>query len=251
LLSVREAQVAFFAGFDTEVFPGLDCMTWLRANSNLRWCGYYLAPAPNRSPTGWPGRYEALKADWGVVPIYVGQQDPRTATAHYKPSSLLTAERGAIDAGDAVKLAWQDQFPGGTFVYLDWEYGGLDGAGARDYVKAWAAAVAAEGTFMPGVYCSHNTASGVVKLLNTIDPAPAARLWCWKVPSADNHPYLGDLGAVPAPDPAGCGFAGAIAWQRDQNTTVTLPDGAPAKSLKVDFSTAASADPAAPPAARA
>jgi hypothetical protein len=108
-----------YAGFDTEVYPGLDVMNWLQANTNLKWCGYYLAPAPNRGPTGWPGQYVSLSNQWGVVPIYVGQQDARTKSGSYVPSSILTSAQGTSDGQNAAALANADQFPEGTYIYLD------------------------------------------------------------------------------------------------------------------------------------
>lgn len=40
--------MAFFAGFDSLEYPKKKMMDWLNTNTNLVWCGYYLAPAPNR-----------------------------------------------------------------------------------------------------------------------------------------------------------------------------------------------------------
>jgi hypothetical protein len=128
-LLILEREMAFYAGFDTETYPGIDMMNWLQANTNLSWCGYYLAPAPNRSPTGWPGQFTSLSPQWGVVPIYVGQQDPTTGSGRYSPSSILTAAQGTQDGQAAANLAAGDQFPNGTCIYLDWESGGLTANG--------------------------------------------------------------------------------------------------------------------------
>jgi hypothetical protein len=124
----------FYAGFDSLDYPQAlatdsqqSVMDWLHANTNLTWCGYYLAPAPNRQTSGWSGQYGSIASSWGVLPIYVGQQDPRTATATYTPSSILTSEQGATDGGAAIGLLVADGFPIGSFLYLDWEYGGVDG----------------------------------------------------------------------------------------------------------------------------
>jgi hypothetical protein len=241
----RRVDMPFFAGFDTEVFSGQDLMAWLCTNSNLKWCGYYLAPAPNRPPSGWPGQYQALSANWGVAPIYVGQQDPRTSSDGYVPSSVLTSDQATIDGRNAADLVGADQFPPGTFIYLDWEYGGIDATGAVDYIKAWIIAVIGDGRFMPGIYCSHAIAAAIVNVLDTINPAPRARFWCWNVPTTASHPYNGDLIAVPTPDPANCEFPADV-WQRDQNAVVTFSDGAPMASLQVDFSTSRLVNPAAP-----
>ena len=32
------------AGFDRSEYPGDAEMKWLKANTNLKWCGYYLVP---------------------------------------------------------------------------------------------------------------------------------------------------------------------------------------------------------------
>jgi hypothetical protein len=115
----------FYAGFDVLSYPGREMMNWLSMNSNLKWCSYYLAPAPNRSPSGWNGQYGVINSRWGTLPIYVGQQDPRTAKPNYTPSSILSSNQGTIDGKNAADLAAADLFPQGTCVYLDWEYGSL------------------------------------------------------------------------------------------------------------------------------
>ena len=43
-----------FAGFDSSAYPGDVIMKWLRANTNLVWCGYYFGKTqviPGRA--GW------------------------------------------------------------------------------------------------------------------------------------------------------------------------------------------------------
>ncbi len=236
--------MAFYAGFDTMTYPGDDMMAWLKANSNLTWCGYYLAPAPNRSPTGWPGTYNALKDSWAPVPIYVGQQDPSTAHGDYTPSSILTADQGTRDGQDAANLAAGDAFPAGTYVFLDWESGSITAAGAKDYILAWMQSVLADGRMAPGIYCSHAVAPQIAADLDGLRPACDVRFWCWMVTNADPHPCQDDLTGVPAPDPAGCGFTGAVAWQREQQALVTLPEGAPTSQIELDFSSSISAQPA-------
>ena len=241
----------FYAGFDSKYYPGIVGMTWLSGNSNLKWCGYYLAPSPNRSPTGWVGQFTSLKTLWGVLPIYVGQQDPRTGREGYTPSSILTSDQGAIDGKNAANLAATDSFPQGTFVYLDWEYGGLDGDGSGDYIKAWIKAVIDDGRVMPGIYCSYKAAPQFIALIDAINPTPFVRFWCWRVKSSDEHPFAGDLTNIPAVDPSGCGFPGAAVWQCEQNADFTFPEGTPSGTWPFDFSTSSLADPGAPLATNA
>ena len=237
----------FHAGFDILQFPEA-AMDWLKANTNLVWCGYYLAPAPNRETSSWMGRFAALSGRWGLLPIYVGQQDPRTGRGNYQPSSILTAQQGTADAGSACDLVSREGFPAGSFVYLDWEYGDLDGNG-NDYIQAWISAVANDGRARPGIYCSHLVAPAIAGLIDSLNPTPATRFFCWRVQEADPHPFSGNVSSLPEIDPAGCGFAGAQVWQREQQAVVAFPDGAPVRSLMMDFSTSSLADPGAPVAA--
>jgi|SRR5471032_1436912 len=232
-----------YAGFDTKVYPKISMMTWLRSNSNLSWCGYYLAPAPNHGDNSWMGSYGLLRDDWGVAAIYVGQQDPSTGHGGYTPSSVLTAAQGGIDALDAVALTKNEGFPAGSAIYLDWESGGLDADGATDYVREWIRGVAGSQTFVPGIYCSHVIANAVVSEIDKIDPTPDVRFWCWKVPSADPHDFEGDISVLPTPNPGGCGFSPATAWQREQRALMTFANGAPIKSLELDISTSTRASP--------
>jgi hypothetical protein len=233
----------FSAGFDSKYYPGIDTMNYLSANSNLAWCGYYLAPAPNRGPTGWPGQYAALQPNWGVVPIYVGQQDPHTATPRYIPSSILTAAQGALDAADASNLATNDGFPPGTYIYLDWEYGGLDANGTA-YIQSWVQTLIGGGTFNPGIYCSHILSATMPAAVVAVDANSITRFWCWKIPPPT--PFDGNLAAIPAIDPAGCGFAGAIAWQREVDAKINFPPGSGLPSITVDFDTSSLQNPASP-----
>ena len=44
--------MAFYAGFDILQYPNMAMMNWLNQNTNLVWCGYYLAPAPKSDEFG-------------------------------------------------------------------------------------------------------------------------------------------------------------------------------------------------------
>jgi len=235
--------MAFHAGFDILQYPGT-AMDWLKANTNLVWCGYYLAPAPNRPNSGWMGTLGAIRQKWGVLPIYVGQQDPSTGTGGHVPSSILTKAQGAIDGTAACKLVAGEGFARGSFVYLDWESGGLSATGSTDYIRAWISTVAADGRAQPGIYCSH----AIANLIHAMNPAPNVRFFCWKVPNASPHPFTGNIASLPEIDPTGCGFPGAQSWQREQDAVVTFPNGAPVHSLMMDFNTSSLADPGLPAA---
>ncbi|WP_223879189.1 glycoside hydrolase domain-containing protein [Chitinimonas arctica] len=111
--------MAYFAGFDTSTFPGVQKMAWLKANTNLVWCGYYLAPAPSHPGTSWMGQRAALQAaGWGIAPVYVGQQLSSQPGSH-----TVTAAQGTIDGNQAAALLQTDGFGPGRWVYLDLENG--------------------------------------------------------------------------------------------------------------------------------
>ena len=82
-----------FAGFDRSDYPGDQVMSWLKANTNLVWCGYYLGPSPSHAGTTWMTRRAALAAaGWGVAPIYVGQQI--TGPGSHNPSTARESQMG-------------------------------------------------------------------------------------------------------------------------------------------------------------
>src|SRR5690348_997382 len=118
--------MAGFAGMDTRNYPGDAVMKNLMDNTNLRWTGFYLTPAPSqRNKLGWMwldrtkpansfSKREALTdMDRGLVPLYVGQQDPAEGSGN---STKLTTEQGAAHATDAIELAQQGGFPAGSVI---------------------------------------------------------------------------------------------------------------------------------------
>jgi hypothetical protein len=225
-----------YAGFDTDIFPGSDQMAWLLANTNLVWCGYYLAPTPSHGDDSWMGQRDDLAdAGWGIAPVYVGQQVSGPG------SKVVTAEQGTTDGNDATDLLTGDGFPPGSCVYLDLENGAPFQAPQTGYVAAWVAAVQDAG-FQPGIYCSHSIAAGVIAL------CPGARIWAFKIPTTALTDTTGLV--YPTPAPSGCGVPGAVAWQRIQNTNLQLP-GAPVPVMNVDLDTALTDDPGAPTDAEA
>jgi len=230
----------FYAGFDTDIYPGQAQLDWLKANTNLCWCGYYLAPAPSHGNTGWMGNRGALLGKgWGLMPIFLGQQTAGPG------SHNAIGPQGSTDGAQAAQLMRNEGFPPGSCVFIDWEDGSSPGADAQAYLCAWAQAVVEAG-YQAGIYCSHGLAGSMAALMNTLNPAPAVRIWAWKVSTTSEHPYEGALTSLPAGDPAGCGYAPAVAWQCQQNCVLTLP-GAPSGTMQVDLSTSGLADPSAPP----
>lgn len=256
--------MAFHAGFDAADYPGLAAMQWLRAHSNLRWCGYYLSPAPNLYPPAqsWRGRRQELAAHWGLAPIYVGQQARLRVQDSF--SAVLTLAQGLIDGNQAADNARHDGFPTGTCLYLDWENGGALSDAAQQYTSAWCAAVHGRG-FGAGVYCSHLLGAAFEQLMLATTPGQAPRLWCYRVDSTEAHRLQTPLTQLPQSDPAGAGFARATMWQREMNAWFDLPlppagadlaagsappAGTPAPAgaqrIVADFSTSRLADPGQP-----
>lgn len=220
-----------FAGFDTSEFPGVAEMAWLRANTNLQWCGFYLGPAPSHASTSWMGNRAALAAaGWGLAPVYVGQQIAGPGR------HVVDAAQGTIDGADAATLMGREAFSPGSCVYLDLEDGPPFTAPRTDYVGSWVAAVTAAG-MTPGIYCSHDLATAVQTL------CPDARIWAFNVTTADRHPFPGTV--FPDPDPAGSGYGGAFIWQLEQNCVLDLAT-TPERPPVVDLDSALTADPGAP-----
>ena len=219
-----------FAGFDCYDYPGLNAMQWLKANTNLSWCGYYLGPAPSHSGTSWMNTRTVLRASgWGIAPIFVGQQI--TGPGSHDPS----AATGMADGRLAAKLMSREGFEGGSFVYLDLENGPPLPDHLEAYTANWCDAVAANG-FQPGIYCSHLLALQLHNL------RPNCRVWAFHVATTGPHPVPNPF---PDPNPSGCGYVGAYAWQLGQRCQITLP-AVGAGRLTVDLNSAITPAPGAP-----
>ena len=218
------------AGFDSYADPGDAVTEWLKANSNLRWCGYYLAPAPSQWNRSWMGQRLGLQAaGWGIAPIYVGQQV-------VAPGSLdPCAATGERDGAAATVLMGAEGFADGSYVFLDLENGPPLPVAMADYARAWAAAVISGG-YRPGIYCSHDFAAEMQELV------PGARIWAFRVRSTVPHRVSGPF---PELDPAGCGYDGGYVWQLAQSCRIVVPS-ARGGVVEVDLSTSVVADPGAP-----
>lgn len=216
-----------FAGFDRSDYPGDPIMDWLKADTNLVWCGYYLGPAPSHGSTTWMGKRGSLSAaGWGIAPLYVGQQV--TGRGSHNPSS----ETGQTDGQHAARLMTSEGFSTGSWVYLDLENGPPLTSPLRDYVANWCDALSSKG-FQPGVYCSHLLALDIHTLRS------GCRIWSFNVQTTQSHPVPNPF---PDPNPSGCGYIGAYAWQLGQNCLVNV-DLANLSTLDVDLSSAITPDP--------
>jgi hypothetical protein len=159
-------------GFDTNVYPGDRALAaWKRA-APYEWVGYYL-PAPCHKDATWSGKRERLSdAGWGMAVIYVGQQTwgrtPRpTSKAGQRVArskaqcnaDLVGTARGTRDGEDAVARTAAEGFPKGTVVFLDVERMERVPQAMRDYYRAWAQRVIADGRYRPGVYVHKDNAA--------------------------------------------------------------------------------------------
>jgi hypothetical protein len=205
-------------------------MTWLKRNTNLTWCGYYLAPAPSHPSTSWMTNRAKLAANgWGFAPIFVGRQV--TGPGALSPS----AASGTADGNSAAALMSAEGFAAGSVVYLDIENGPPLTGPQQDYVANWCDTINANG-FGAGVYCSYLLALSIHMIRST------CRVWAFNVATTQSHPV-----PVPFPDPhpSGCGYIGAYAWQLGQNCLINVRL-ANFQTLDVDLSAAIVVDPSAP-----
>ncbi len=210
-------------------------MSWLKANTNLVWCGYYLGPSPSHPGTTWMTRRAALAAaGWGIAPVYVGRQI--TGPGNHN----VSAATGVTDGHDATALMNREGFADGSTVYLDLENGPPLTQPLADYVANWCDTVSSSG-YHPGVYCSHLLALTVHTLRS------ACRIWAFKVQTTQPHPVPRPF---PDPNPSGCGYIGAYAWQLGQSCQITVVL-ANLSTLDVDLSSALTVDPGAPEVALA
>lgn len=219
-----------FAGFDRSVYPGDAVVQWLKSNTNLTWCGYYLGPSPSHRDSSWMNKRASLAtAGWGIAPLYVGQQI--TGSGSHNPS----ASTGASDGVQAATLMASEGFRPGSYVYLDIENGPPMTGPLTDYVASWCDSVQARG-YQPGIYCTHLLALE----LHTL--RPACRIWAFRVNTTVSHPVPQPF---PDPNPSGCGYVGAYAWQLGQECSIKVSP-ANLSPLQVDLSSAISQDPGAP-----
>ena len=222
-----------YTGFDCAPFPGLDTLSWIKKASGASWTGFYLGPAPSHPAADWmPHRADLVAADFGLMPIYVGQELAGPGR------HLVSAEQGNVDGAAAAALMAEAGFPEHSYCYLDLEDGPPFLEPRVSYVRYWAGGLF-RGGYSPGVYCSHAIAEEVLGIFEA-ESVQAPRIWAFKVPTTAYH-AVGSL-PFPADEPAGSGVSQAFAWQREQNAEITTPHG----RVAIDVSTSLTADPSAP-----
>jgi hypothetical protein len=214
---VRAPIILGFAGFDRLQYPGDATMTTLWTTTNLKWCGFYLAPSPSQPYTGWMSKRNSLTAQgWGIAPIYVGEQqtEPTPDRSSHNPSTA----KGIIDGDNAVDLAIAADFPVGSTIYLDIETGGPIANNLKDYYLSWVSQVITRG-FQPGVYCSFLLARQFLAL----DSRPV--FWAFnlnKFPTGAGKQYKTPF---PAPEVNFSDLEFLTLWQLSQGINLDLPSG--------------------------
>lgn len=149
-----------YLGFDTSEYPGDAAMHAWREHAGYDWVGYYLQ-APCHKDSSWSGKRDTLEAmGWGLAVVYVGQQTwdkaprsgKRTSAAKTCAASLVTADRGRLDADDAIARTAGEGFPPGTAIFLDLEHMNAVPNAMRAYYSAWTERVLDDGRYRPAYY---------------------------------------------------------------------------------------------------
>lgn len=196
-----------YYGFDKSDYPGDDVMQAWWTNSPFYFVGFYLAPAPHHTGTGWMNKRTTLKSQgWGFLPIYNGRQIS---------DSNLTEQQGRTDAQNAATLARNAGFSYNTVIYLDIETGGTLPNNFLNYIKGWIDEIYHKtAEFYPGVYCSYSQTADQIKNYIGSSLGSITKFWVWNV---NCPPSQGCNLNSTVPDPSGSGVSYARAWQYAQS----------------------------------
>ena len=220
-------------GFDTHTYPGDKTMqAWKAApGAPYRWVGYYL-PAPCHKDKSWTGKRQKLvDMGWGLAVVYVGQQTwgrkPRPVSAKRLAqmqksgttcnADLISADRGRLDADDAIAATEKEGFPERSIVFLDIERMEKMPPEMRDYYRAWSKRLLEHGRYRPGVYVHKHNAETVY---NDIKAEFAAA-------GVDEQPRIwvaSGRGWEEGKAPQDVGFAFAGVWQGMIDVARTVAD---------------------------
>ncbi|HXU39402.1 MAG TPA: LysM peptidoglycan-binding domain-containing protein [Blastocatellia bacterium] len=202
-----EESRSIFLGFDRLEYPGDAFMRVLRAEAQVSWTGFYLAPAPSQGSTTWMEKRAFLKGlGFGFAPIYVGQQQRQVRGSH-----LLTAAQGGSDGENAVALAKRAGFPEASVLYLDIETGPPPEPALLTYYKSWVQGVTDNG-FTPGVYCSHLLPPALLQHAQAV-------VWIFHLKFDNGSTFSPPL---PLIDPSQSTFTGARMMQYAQQGSLTI-----------------------------
>ena len=161
LTGQMKAAPAFY-GLDFKTCPkpnaaGKHQMQQLFENTLLSFVCFYLGPV-NASWRAY-GAKTLVDQGWALLPAYFGYQQeqnpPPDPPVNVIPANVQAAkDQGTKDGNNAVNLADGAPLDQDSIIYLDLETHRVIQAQTFAYVEAWAAAVAANGKYRPGVYCS-------------------------------------------------------------------------------------------------
>jgi hypothetical protein len=216
---------------DKDTYPGDKVMEALIKNTNLKWTGFYMTPAPSQGHNlKWMGKKKFLRDHgWGIAPIYVGRQITAVEHADYR----MTPDTGKRDGNNAADLASSQKFEPRTIIYFDFENGPPLEKKQKSYYAAWAEVIRNR-NFRPGLYCP----GGIV--LELLHAVPDAVVWVANFDRFEKKLYTPPY---PQPDPAQ-GLANASMWQLRGNTPIEFDDlEGHKKHMVVDLSSSTMQDP--------
>jgi Domain of unknown function (DUF1906) len=147
-------------------------------------------------------------------------------------ASYVNAIQGAIDAQDAIATTAREGFPKGTVVFLDVEHMDVVPPAMREYYKAWARVVLADGRYQPGIYAHTKNAKVIYDDVSDV----------YDQAGVDAEPpfwIAGSSGFSPGSAPTDVGHAFASAWQGVLDV-VRTHNGV---RLPIDISVASAASP--------
>ena len=239
LTAVVGQRDSFFAGFDRLAYPGDTFMKTLYDETNLCWCGFYLAPAPSQGNTSWMSKRDYLQQmGWGFAPVYVGQQVAGPG------SKIVTAAQGKLDAQDAARLASAAGFEKASILFLDIEQGPPAQKATLEYYDAWVSELEDHTNYSPGVYCSF---SQVAQALHDKNSLP--HFWVFQInqftcgPAKGGFTQVGKNTPFPTPDPAQSGVSFAQLWQFVQAASGCSVRAGGHTVVNFDFDSSTAQDP--------
>jgi hypothetical protein len=192
------------AGFDIATYNS-NLVSWLWANTNLSWIGYYLT-APHHTDSSYMGTYQSLaKQGWKIAPIYIGAQD-----IYNNPGP--SADQGKKDGNAAAQLMDTQidvfQKAAAVPIFLDIEPAAPPSVNEQAYITNWCTTVRADG-YIPGIYYNSSNDDTVEAIHGA---APAGTIF-WEASYGSNNTASPGLTIIPTPDPSGSNDPEAIAWQ--------------------------------------
>ena len=205
-------QSAAYLGFDRNDYPGDANLAALR--KTFAFTGYWLSNPPGESSNSWHGKREPLqRAGFGFLLLFNGRDYAELKSAP-ESGSHPTAQARRCSAATA------EGFPRGSVIFLDQEQGGRMLPEQKQYVFAWADAVAAPASAPESI-------APALRSPNQAEASSARRSDLHDSPQGQRARLLGRqrrLSALarlrlsqPAPPPEASGAPFAEVWQFAQS----------------------------------